>query len=52
MYGKTSVLGFSLGAGGLASTGVGIEWLAIAASILALGGLLLLRFGRRRAASR
>ena len=52
MYGKASVLGISITAGGLASTGFGIAWLVVTASILLLGGLLLFRFGHRRAASR
>ena len=50
MYGKTAVLGTTIGAGGLASTGFGITWYVVAASILIVGGLLLARFGHRRAA--
>jgi LPXTG-motif cell wall-anchored protein len=52
MYTNTSVLGLSLGAGALAATGFGMIWYAVAASILILGGLWLLRSGRRRAAQR
>lgn len=52
MYGKTSVLGISLGTGGLAGTGFGIAWFVVTAAILLLGGMLLLRSGHRRAASR
>lgn len=50
MYGKTSVLGLTAGTGGLASTGFGITWYAVTASILLVGGLLLMRWGRRRGA--
>lgn len=39
-------------AGGLAFTGFAVGWYAIAATILLVGGLLLLRFGRRRAEAR
>lgn len=52
MYAKTSVLGLSLGTGALAGTGFGIAWFVVTASILIVGGLLLLRFGHRRAAHR
>ena len=50
MYAKTSVLGLSVGASGLAFTGFGVSWFVVAASILIVGGLLFVRFGRRRAA--
>lgn len=36
-------------AGGLAYTGFAMGWYTIAATILLVGGILLLRFGRRRA---
>lgn len=51
MYGKTSIVGVTLGTGGLAATGFGIVWYAVAASILIVGGLLLTRWGRRRGAA-
>jgi hypothetical protein len=52
MYGKTAIVGVTIGTGGLASTGFGIAWYAVAASMLLVGGLLLVRWGRRRGASR
>jgi len=52
MYAKTSVLGLSVGAGGLAFTGFGVSWYVVIASILLAAGLLFLRLGRRRAARR
>jgi hypothetical protein len=51
MYGKTSIVGVGLGTGGVATTGFGIAWYAVAASILIVGGLLLARWGRRRGAT-
>lgn len=50
MYGKTSIVGITMGTGGLASTGFGIAWYVVAASVLLVGGLLLTRWGRRRGA--
>lgn len=52
MYGKTSIVGVTAGAGGLASTGFGVVWYVLAASILIVGGSLLMRWGHRRAAPR
>ncbi len=52
MYGKTGIVGATLGTGTLATTGFGVGWYVLAASMLLVGGLLLLRLGRRRAASR
>lgn len=52
MYGKTSVVGLSASSGGLAFTGFSLAWYVIAASIFIVGGLLMIRFGRRRAAKR
>jgi hypothetical protein len=51
MYGKTAVVGVTGGTGGLASTGFGITWYVVAASVLLIGGLLLMRWGRRRGAT-
>jgi len=51
MYTNTSLVGLG-GGGALAATGFGVAWYAVAASILILGGLWLLRSGRRRAAQR
>jgi hypothetical protein len=45
-----AVLGASVGVGGLAFTGVNVAWYVIVASFLIVSGLLLLRFGHRRAA--
>ena len=52
MYGKTSVLGITSSAGVLAVTGFGLAFYLVVAFTLILGGLVLLRFGRRRAAHR
>jgi hypothetical protein len=52
MYGKTSIVGVTIGTGGLAATGFGVVWYAVAASILIVGGLLLMRWGHRRGAAR
>jgi hypothetical protein len=52
MYGKTAVVGVAAGTGGLASTGFGIAWYVVAASVLLVGGLLLMRWGHRRGATR
>jgi hypothetical protein len=52
MYGKTGIVGVTVGSGGLASTGFGTAWFIIAATLLVVGGLLLSRWGRRRGASR
>ncbi len=52
MYGKTAIVGVTAGAGGLANTGFGIVWYVVAASMLLVGGLLMLRWGHRRAAPR
>lgn len=52
MYGTAGTAGVTVGAGGLAYTGFGVAWYVIAASILLVSGMLLLRFGRRRAEAR
>ena len=52
MYGKTSIVGLTGGAGILAVTGFGLAFYLVVASILILSGLVLARFGRRRAAHR
>lgn len=51
MYGKTGIVGVTIGTGGLASTGFAVSWFVIAAAVLVVSGLLLLRWGRRRSAS-
>jgi hypothetical protein len=48
MYGKTSVMGGTA----LAFTGFSSAWFIVAAAVLIVGGMLLLRLGRRRAATR
>lgn len=52
MYGKTSIVGVTVGTGGLAATGFGLAWYAVAVSVLIVSGLLLMRWGRRRGAAR
>jgi len=52
MYGTAATAGVTMGAGGLAYTGFGTAWYVVAASILLVGGMLMLRFGRRRAEAR
>ena len=52
MYGKTSVVGITAGGGILAVTGFGVAFYFVVASILIMSGLILVRFGRRRAAHR
>ncbi|MDT4912940.1 MAG: hypothetical protein QOC66_2068 [Pseudonocardiales bacterium] len=51
MYGKTGIVGVTIGTGGLASTGFGTAWWVVAATLLLVSGLLLTRWGRRRGAS-
>ena len=50
MYGKTGIVGVTIGSGGLAHTGFDVSWFVIAGSILLFSGLLLLRWGRRAVA--
>jgi hypothetical protein len=52
MYGKASAVGLTGSAGILAVTGFGLAFYLVVASILILSGLVLARFGRRRAAHR
>ena len=52
MYTKTSVLGLSIGAGSLPFTGFAIGWYVVAATVLLVGGLLVMRVARRRGAHR
>lgn len=52
MYGKTSVVGVTLGSGSLAATGFGFAWYVMSAVALLIGGVLLLRWSQRRAALR
>jgi len=52
MYGKTSVVGVTLGSGSLAATGFGVAWYVVSATLLLVGGVLLMRWTRRRAALR
>lgn len=52
MYGKTSVVGVTLGSGGLAATGFGVAWYIVLATVLLIGGVLLMRWTHRRAALR
>jgi len=52
MYGKTGIVGGVVGTGGLAATGFGVIWYTSAAAIVIIGGLLLMRLGRRRGAVR
>ena len=52
MYGKTSIVGVTLGSGGLAATGFGVAWYAVSAALLIVGGVLLRRWTHRRAATR
>ena len=52
MYGKASVVGITGSAGILAVTGFGLAFYVVVASTLLLSGLVLIRFGRRRAAHR
>lgn len=51
MYGKTGIAGVSAGTGGIASTGFGASWYVAVAVMLVVGGLLLIRWGRRRGAA-
>lgn len=52
MYSKTSVLGLSIGAGSLPFTGFAVASYVVVATMLVIGGLLLLRVARRRSAQR
>lgn len=52
MYGKTSVVGVTLGSGSLAATGFGVAWYVLSATLLLVAGVLLMRWTRRRAALR
>ena len=52
MYTSPTVIGVGVGAGGLAATGFGVAWYVVVASVLIVGGLLLLRLGHRRGAER
>jgi hypothetical protein len=52
MYGKTSVVGVTIGSGGLAATGFGVAWYVLTATVLLIGGVLLVRWTHRRAATR
>jgi len=49
MYGTVGTAGVAGGAGGLAYTGFGAAWYVVAAVILLVAGMLMVRFGRRRA---
>ncbi|MCW2647706.1 MAG: hypothetical protein QOG07_2550 [Pseudonocardiales bacterium] len=54
MYGKTPAVGFglttsSLTTSSLATTGFAVAWYVELALVLLVGGLLLMRWGRRRA---
>lgn len=49
MYGKTGIVG-TVATGGLASTGFATSWYITVAVLLVVGGLFLLRWGRRRGA--
>jgi hypothetical protein len=49
MYGKTSVVGVTLGSGSLAFTGFAVAWYVVSATLLLVGGALLLRWTHRRA---
>jgi hypothetical protein len=48
MYGKTPAVAFGLTSTGLATTGFAVAWFVELALVLLVGGLLLLRWGRRR----
>ena len=52
MYTKTSVLGLSIGAGSLPFTGFAVGLYVVAATLLLVGGLLVMRVARRRGAHR
>ena len=52
MYGRFGIGGVTVGAGGLAATGFGAGWYVLAASLLILTGVMLMRWGRRRGATR
>lgn len=52
MYGNTSVIGVTLGSGSLAATGFGVAWYVVSATVLIVGGLLLMRWMHRSAALR
>ena len=49
MYGKTPAVGFGLTTTSLATTGFAVAWYVELALVLLVGGLLLMRWGRRRA---
>jgi LPXTG-motif cell wall-anchored protein len=51
MYGKASIVGVTAGSGALAHTGFGVSWYLVSAVLLLVGGLLLVRWTRRRAAA-
>lgn len=50
MYGKTGIVGTAATGGGLAATGFATTWYVTVAVLLIVGGLFLLRWGRRRGA--
>lgn len=50
MYVSTGAAGVAAGTGALAFTGFGITWFVVAAVMLMVSGMLLLRAGRRRGA--
>ena len=50
MYGRTPYVGFGLTTSSLATTGIALAWYIELAVVLLVGGLLLIRWGRRRAA--
>lgn len=52
MYTKTSVLGLSIGAGSLPFTGFAVGMYVVAATVMVVGGFLLMRIARRRGAHR
>lgn len=52
MYTSSAVGSVAAGAGTLAFTGFGVIWFVVAGVMLMLGGMLLLRAGRRRGARR
>jgi hypothetical protein len=52
MYGKASIVGVTLGSGGLAATGFDVTWYVVSSILLLVSGLLLVRWAHRRAVTR